>query len=255
MLTRRVPIIASFAPTHVGRSEDQIPFGEVYDVERLATELGFPVVEWRDVKKPKAEGQPFEAIGGWTIWARYDTIRTGLPRGNVVTETIGLGDYETSFCSLISTNLIPYKDVSYTNTPDRIKLMKDEDRDAHTSFLEVARLSTASARREAMLTEESFKSEGPLAHQLPPDEHLMVIDFSYFMGMIHYWEWEEEYFEPWRIASHAHFTPKLHSLADSYLMRHFNVETPEAIPKVRVRSFHLKQRESLMSVLHCISSS
>lgn len=91
LLTNRVPILGPFAPTHVGFAEDLIPFGDIYDVERLAAEIRFPVIEWRDVKKPRGNDQPPEPIGGWTVWARYDTIRTGLPRGNRMTESLGLG--------------------------------------------------------------------------------------------------------------------------------------------------------------------
>lgn len=122
--------------------------------------------------------------------------------------------------------------MSYTRAPERVKLIKNEPNDPHVSFLEVARLSTPSARREAIKNEDPFVSEGLLAVKLPPDEHLMVIDFSYYMGMIQSWEWNLEYFEPWRVASHAHWAPKMRSLAERYLMRHFGVDTVGAIPKV-----------------------
>jgi hypothetical protein len=120
--------------------------------------------------------------------------------------------------------------------------MKNEPEDLHVSFLEVARLSTPSARREAIKNEEPFVSEGSLKVKLPPDEHLMVIDFSYYMGMVRSWEWNYEYFEPWRIASHAHWAPKMRSLAEKYLMRHFGVDTVKAIPKVGFLHFGTKKR-------------
>jgi hypothetical protein len=60
-------------------------------VERLAAELRWPVIEWRDVKKLPIKGKEMEPIGGWSIWARYDTLRTGLPRGNHVTPSLGIG--------------------------------------------------------------------------------------------------------------------------------------------------------------------
>lgn len=91
LLTHRVPILGPFAPTHVGFDEDLIPFGDIYDVERLSEELRWPVLEWRDVKKLK--DRKIEPIGGWTIWARYDNLRGGLPRGNHVTSSLGLGKY------------------------------------------------------------------------------------------------------------------------------------------------------------------
>jgi len=110
--------------------------------------------------------------------------------------------------------------------------MKNEPHDSHVSFTELARLSMPGARLEAVKGEKRFVSEGTLQVNLPPDQHLMVIDFAYYAGMIRPWEWGLEYFEPWRVASHAHWTPKMRSLAESYLMRHFGVERADDIPKV-----------------------
>lgn len=61
----------------------------------------------------------------------------------------------------------------------------------------------------------------------------MVIDFAFYIGMVQKWEWELEYFEPWRIASHAHWHPNMSKLAEKYLMKHFDVTSTSAIPKVR----------------------
>lgn len=124
--------------------------------------------------------------------------------------------------------------MSYTRAPERVKLLKDQPHDPHVSFLELARLSTSSARREVIQYEAPFVSEGPLQTRLHPDEHLMVVDFAYYVGMVEPWEWIREYYEPWRVASHAHWTPKIRSLADNYLMRHFGVDTVKAIPKVSI---------------------
>jgi len=179
-----------------------------------------------------------EPIGGWTIWARYDTIRTGFPRGNHVTPSLGI-------------------EVSYTQAPERVKLMKNDANDAHISFIEVARLSMPGPRLEAIKGEKRFVSEGPLQVKLPPDQHLMVIDFAYYMGMVHSWEWGLEYFEPWRVASHAHWTPKMRSLAESYLMRHFSVERAEDIPKyiaIHVRHGDFKSMCGDRPIKDCFAS-
>lgn len=104
--------------------------------------------------------------------------------------------------------------------------------------MEVARLSTNAARRAIIEGgEQPFVSEGPLAVKLPPDEHLMVIDFAFYIGMVQKWEWEQEYSEPWRIASHAHWTPRMQSLGEAYLMRNFGVKRVSDIPRVRFRQF------------------
>jgi hypothetical protein len=53
LLTRRVPILGPFAPTHVGspNSAGFRPFGDLYDIKYLASKIALPVIEWRDVKR------------------------------------------------------------------------------------------------------------------------------------------------------------------------------------------------------------
>jgi hypothetical protein len=96
LLTRRVPILGPFAPTHVGSpNSGSIPFGDLYDIECLASKIAFPVIEWRDVKRPLEPGQQPEPLGGWTVWARVDSQHSageGRPRHNQVTP---LGECET----------------------------------------------------------------------------------------------------------------------------------------------------------------
>ena len=62
----------------------------------------------------------------------------------------------------------------------------------------------------------------------------MVIDFAYFMGELQPWEWVEEYFAPWRVAMHCRWTKKILDLVNGYLIRVFDVERAEDIPKVRM---------------------
>lgn len=92
-LTNRIPIIGPFAPTHVGNDNEAgfIPFGDVFDVPRLAKALHIPVLEWRDVKKPASPDATPETLGGWSAWSRWDTLRSGLPRGNHVVANLSLG--------------------------------------------------------------------------------------------------------------------------------------------------------------------
>lgn len=81
--------------------------------------------------------------------------------------------------------------------------------------------------------QEPYVSEGPNAVRLPPDEHLMCFDFLYYGGLIHAYEWEEEYFLPWsRVGTHTHFAPRMTALVEEYLMRLFGVETRRDIPPV-----------------------
>jgi hypothetical protein len=51
-LTGRIPIIPPLLPDHFGKLDTVAPmkFGDVFDIPRLTDKLGFPVVEWHEVK-------------------------------------------------------------------------------------------------------------------------------------------------------------------------------------------------------------
>jgi hypothetical protein len=224
-----------FAPTHVGNGNEAgfVPFGDVFDVPRLAEAMHFPVLEWRDVKKPTVPGTDRETFGGWTAWSRWDSIRRGLPRGNQIEANLSLGIvYRFSFGPLADV-LSPNVEVSYTPVHKTAKLPIDWDY-SHVSLLELARLAYLPGR-EAALREspEPFVSEGPNGIRIAPDHHLMCLDFLYYASLLQPFEWDAEYYLPWsQIGTHTHFTPRMTSLAQEYLMRLFHVEDKDDIPPV-----------------------
>ncbi|KAF9518214.1 hypothetical protein BS47DRAFT_1256054, partial [Hydnum rufescens UP504] len=213
-ITNRIPIIGPFVPSHVGNGEEAgfVPFGDVFDVPRLAEAMHFPLLEWRDVKKPTVPGADRETFGGWTAWSRWDSIRRGLPRGNQVEGNLSL-------------------EVSYTPVHKSAKLPIDWDY-SHVSLMELARLAYLPGREAALLeSPEPFVSEGPNAVRIPPDHHLLCLDFLYYASILQPFEWDAEYFLPWsKIGTHTHFTPRMTSLAQEYLMRLFHVDNKEDIP-------------------------
>ena len=75
-----------FTPSHVlvdGHTGD-LPFGDVFDIPRLASLIKSPVLEWRDIK---IDEQPVtESLGCWAVWPQQQnyepTPREGwYPRG------------------------------------------------------------------------------------------------------------------------------------------------------------------------------
>lgn len=93
LLTQRVPIVGTFAPSHIGFNESQLPFGEIFDVQRLGQEIHTPVLEWRDVKNPASK--QVELVGCWSPWAA--TGSDGQPRGNGNAGHFGIGMRFTPF--------------------------------------------------------------------------------------------------------------------------------------------------------------
>lgn len=153
---------------------------------------------------------------------------------------LGARTFTDSYGLILSPNRSNYVEVSYTRAPERVKLLKDQPGDAHVSYLEVARLSTHAAREEVLAQDpHPYPSEGPLAVSLPPDEHLMVVDFAYFMGQLTPWEWEEQYFAPWRVAAHCHWNNRMTELAGDYLARLFQVPSRADVPKVGITCFEV----------------
>lgn len=69
ILTGRIPIIPQLLPEHFGTLDTVSPiaFGDVFDIPRLKSELGIPIVEWDEVKASKSpENEP---IGCWSTRA------------------------------------------------------------------------------------------------------------------------------------------------------------------------------------------
>jgi len=70
------------------------------------------------------------------------------------------------------------KDVSYTKTPDWIKLSKEWAHDPHTTFWTLARFAYPETRN-ANLAEPRPSPQNQVS--LPPDEHLLCYDYIYYV--------------------------------------------------------------------------
>lgn len=74
-------------------------FGDIFDLPRLSREVGLPIVEWRDVKRPRGENETLQnervdEIGCWSIWMTSQPSTSndgGLPRLNSMEGVLGLG--------------------------------------------------------------------------------------------------------------------------------------------------------------------
>ena len=76
-----MPILLPFEPSHVGLDAPYLPFGEVFDVPRLASAMNIPILEWNQLK---LEGNTTEdePLGCWSVWATMhkEGVRAHEPR-------------------------------------------------------------------------------------------------------------------------------------------------------------------------------
>lgn len=87
LLADRVPILARFAPTHVGSAAGFIPFSEIFDIPRLSQSLKTPVLEWDQLKNMTHE--PLEDLG---CWGTHSTLFNGGVLRTTTEYHLGLGE-------------------------------------------------------------------------------------------------------------------------------------------------------------------
>ncbi|KAG1885499.1 hypothetical protein F4604DRAFT_1890272 [Suillus subluteus] len=170
LITERIPIIAKFIPSHV----DNIP--------RLSQAIESPVIEWHEVKDSKSE--VLDDLGCWNVW---ESVQKLEPRPR---ESPSLG--------------LLRLDVSWTRTPDWVKLTPPAIGDNHASFWSACN---------------------------PCDDQLLCFDYLYYVGAQNAWEWESDYSPAWRfVGQHMHWNASLERLADEHARRAMNVPINEPTP-------------------------
>ncbi|KAG8881090.1 hypothetical protein FRB98_004547 [Tulasnella sp. 332] len=211
-LTRRIPIIPPFAPSHVGYNESHLRFSDVFDVPRMTEALHMPILDWQDVKTNIGldTGVAFDKVGCWSSWAPMENEgpRAGMARGNGLERRLGL-------------------DISYTRVPESCKMPEGQ---LHVSSWQLATLGFRSGWLHGTQENQPMVSEGPSTHRMVPDEQLLCFDFLYFMGTVKPFEWDEEYHPGWQIATKMHFAPRMVEIANNFLTRVFDVQREEFIP-------------------------
>jgi len=92
LITDRIPVIPKFTPSHVlvDGHVDDLPFGEVFDVPRLASLIRSPVLEWRDIKID--ESPVVESMGCWAVWPEQQYYDPN-PREGWYPRNSGLGEF------------------------------------------------------------------------------------------------------------------------------------------------------------------
>lgn len=94
LITDRVPVIPPFT-SHIGGASVPIAFSAIFDVSRLAREIGAPVLEWHQIKNIALAESLAEQddLGCWNIW-EVDNIPADAPRGSYTTLMLNLGAFD-----------------------------------------------------------------------------------------------------------------------------------------------------------------
>ncbi|KAF7303293.1 hypothetical protein MKEN_01293400 [Mycena kentingensis (nom. inval.)] len=216
LITDRVPVVPMFIPSHIGGHVPPIPFGEVFDVQRLRNELGTPVLEWRDVKD--VNSTEIDELGCWNIWEAVQ-YREAFPRRSRIPDDLGL-------------------DISYTQAPKWVKMIPNFEHDQHVTFWSLATLAFPTTRKESLVEPKPSPKHNV---SLPPDEHLLCYDYLYYVSAHQPFEMEYDYSPAWRyVGRHMYWTPALNSLADQYIRKAFGiVENGQIPPFISVHVRHL----------------
>ncbi|KAJ7170028.1 hypothetical protein C8R46DRAFT_221157 [Mycena filopes] len=216
LITDRVSIIPEFIPSHIGGHVRPIPFGKVFDVPRLRTLLGKPVLEWREVKDPNSTF--VDDIGCWNIWESVQ-YREHYPRRSRITDDLRL-------------------DISYTQAPTWIKMIPNYEHDQHVTFWSLARLAFPTTRAASLVTPLPSPKHNV---SLPPDEHLLCYDYLYYVSAHQPFEMEYDYSPAWRfVGQYLHWTPELLQLTNDYVRRALGTAENGPIPpfiSVHVRHY------------------
>lgn len=173
LLTKRVPILARFAPTHVGNAAGFIPFSEIFDLPRMSKAIGIPMVEWGQLKNLTSE--PLEDIG---CWDTHTTLFNGGVLHSVSEERYGLGAVLVVLHTSFSITSL-FIDISYTPIPESARIAHD-NKEIKANFMAVAALTYPETRKQAIA-----RPPYPVIpsrthhHTLPPDEQVECYDYTY----------------------------------------------------------------------------
>lgn len=174
----RIPILPPFSPSHhfEGLTPGFLPFGEVFDIPRLAKKLKTPILEWHDVKKTPANESDLETLGCWSVWQGTQTNDKNPRYSPKVHKYLGLG--ALAFEKSVKCVLKSEADVSYTQVPDSVKLT-DNAWDQHANFWGLIALSFPGYRAKSL--RGSTKSNVKQVN-LDPDQQLSCYDYTYYVA-------------------------------------------------------------------------
>ncbi|KAJ7639163.1 hypothetical protein FB45DRAFT_904876 [Roridomyces roridus] len=207
-LTDRIVILDGLQPQNWRmKGGDTLWFGDFFDLDYLSGKLGVPILEWRDVKDPRAEY--VDSVGCWSSWSL--TNDQHRPRGDLK--------------SLDAFSL----DVGYTRFPGWARL---RDSDVSSNIFKIAQIDTYDGYRDSTWNNVSFESTISKKWMLP-DQHLFCIDYLFCSSILHDWDaYDSPHAPSWRqIGQHMRWRADKVKLAQSYLRKAFGLRSSQPIPE------------------------
>lgn len=211
LITDRVPILPMFMPSYLmlnSLSTDRTPlnFGDVFNITHLRQAIGKPILEWQDVKA--SNSTLLENLSCWSVWQTIQTVDKA-PRQSFDPWKLKL-------------------DISYTKTPDWVKMIPNAEHDRYSTFWSLATLAFPSTRKANLVPPLPSPKHNV---SLPPDEHLLCYDFLYYVAAHQSEEIGLDYSPAWRfVGQHMRWTTRLERLADQYIRRTLSLKEEDSIP-------------------------
>ncbi|KAF9530883.1 hypothetical protein CPB83DRAFT_787438 [Crepidotus variabilis] len=232
-ITERTPILPPFIPYKIiGTDAGLLPFGDVFDLEHLSSQLRISVLEWRDVKKlptptdadpylyvPNSKAHLSESLGCWSTKASYESQPA---RCNQLVRHIGV-------------------DVAYTRVPATTRYKPEDPKEIHVVFSQLAALIYRSpsplfsdlGRSPFFDPKEhpetfDYMSPSPKGLDITPEHHLACFDSLYYVTSgASSFEWKYGFSPAWRyVGRYLRFSENLQMLTQQYL----NTLFPKSIP-------------------------
>jgi len=126
-------------------------------------------------------------------------------------------------------------DISWTRTPDWVKMTPRGEGDKHASFWSLATLAFPEIRSNNLAS-----TNLPSPHHqvsLPPDDQVLCYDYLYYVGAQNPFEWEMDYSPAWRfVGQHMRWNASMEKLAEEHARRAMKVPTGEPTPPVSKNS-------------------
>ncbi|KAJ7053007.1 hypothetical protein C8F01DRAFT_1261182 [Mycena amicta] len=209
-LTERVPILPRFRPANSNANVRDIDFGEVFDLERLRSQLRTPILEWKDVKDVQSD--KLEELGCWDIHhKKWDSEVE-----------------EVYLQTPINVNV----DVSYTPMPEWVRSGMNMLNDDLSMLLWPLASLVSFTKRANTLRRLPDPLRSPLNDiALPPDDHLFCTNSLYFDLGTEALQGRADLSPAWQsVGRHMRWTKKIEELAVEVTRELLGVEEGELVP-------------------------
>ncbi|KAH0589112.1 hypothetical protein H2248_004880 [Termitomyces sp. 'cryptogamus'] len=217
----RIPIIPPFAPDdHISSSAGPLPFGEIFDLDRLRRSLRKPVLEWSDVKSlpPRLSLDAPSSVEQFGCWSTRPPHEKEPFLAHNLLHHLGL-------------------DISYTRLPEYIRQDPSLAAHSHIALMPLAQ-KIYSLNPLTHSGDEILMAPSPHGAKLSPNNHLACFDFMYYASVgTQPYEWQSSWSPVWRhIGRYLEFTEPIIDIVKGYVRRALQVITYELPPFITVHA-------------------